>query len=236
MGRVRFSSARTARMRSMAAMTLSYFRPTRVVSKTSLPAASRLMLIASRPGLDHAPRHLVRDQRPVADEPDFPDANLLRVADLLDQLPIDERLAVVVHPHVRDAERGALVRHLPEQRHVHDALLALHLVARAEHALGVADVGALDLDDLGQHGRAVAPGGEQQAADGLARWRAARVPRLPGLGFQGHSSDGSRPTGLALPPGRGGRPLRRAHVVDDACEDLVEPDGGLVANRARGSS
>jgi hypothetical protein len=37
----------------------------------------------------------------------------------------------------------------------------MHLVAGTEHALGVADVGGFDLDDLGQERRRVAPGREQ---------------------------------------------------------------------------
>ena len=55
----------------------------------------------------------------------------------------------------------------------------MHLVARAEHALRVADVGALDLDDLGQRGRAIAPGREQQPPDRLRLRGAARLARRP---------------------------------------------------------
>ena len=42
-------SVRMRTSRSMLAITLSYFRPRRVDSNTSLPAASTLMLIASSP-------------------------------------------------------------------------------------------------------------------------------------------------------------------------------------------
>ena len=62
---------------------------------------------------------------------------------------------------------GALVDDLLEQLHGHHALPALHLVARTEHALGVAEVGALDLDDVGESGRAVAAGGQEHPAHGL---------------------------------------------------------------------
>jgi hypothetical protein len=58
------------------------------------------------------------------------------------------------------------VHDLAVQIERHDALAPVHLVARAEHALGVADVGAFDLDDFGQARCAVAAGREQQAADG----------------------------------------------------------------------
>ena len=61
-----------------------------------------------------------------------------------------------------------------EQLDAHDALPAVHVVARAEHALRVADVGAFDLDDLGQRAARVAPGREQQPPDRL-RLRAEHV-------------------------------------------------------------
>ena len=109
-------------------------------------------------GVDHAARDLLGDERAVADHADFGDALRLRVPHLLDELLVEERLAVVVHAHVRDAERRAFVDDLAEQIEVHHALAAMHLVARAEHALGVAEVRALDLDDVGPARRAVAAG------------------------------------------------------------------------------
>ena len=161
-GRVLPSSARMRTSRSMLAMTLSYLRPMRVDSKTSLPEASTLMLMASRPAsiMPRATSSLISE--PLLIMPTSLDALLLRVADLLDELAVDERLAVVVHAHVGDPELGALVHDLLEQVEAHDALLAVHLVAGAEHALRVADVRALDLDDLRQDRRAVTPGREQQ--------------------------------------------------------------------------
>ena len=156
------SSARMRTSRSMLAMTLSYFRPIRVDSKTSLPDGVDADVDGVEPRFDHAAGDFLVDQRSVADHADFLDPLLLGVADLLDQLAVDERLAVVVHPDVRDAELDALVHDLLEQVEAHDPLLAVHLVARAEHALRVADVGALDLHDLGQDRRAVAAGREQQ--------------------------------------------------------------------------
>ena len=84
-----------------------------------------------------------------------------------DELPVDEGLAVVVNPHVGDAELGALVDDFAEQVELHDALAPMHLVAGAEDALRVADVGALDLDDLRQAWRAVAAGCDEQTAQWL---------------------------------------------------------------------
>ena len=171
--------------RSMLAMTLSYFRPMRVDSNTSLPDASTLMLMASSPASIMPARDLLGDERAVADHADFLDALLLRVADLLDELPIDERLAVVVHAHVRDAELDALVDDLREQLERHDALPAVHLVARAEHALRVADVRALDLHDLRQDGARSRPVASSSRRTGLAlpaqhapRPRVARAPSM----------------------------------------------------------
>ncbi len=135
------------------------------------------------PGLDHPARDVLGDERPVADHPDFLDALRLGVAHLLDELAVEERLAVVVHAHVRDAERRALVDDLLEEVHVHDPLLPVHLVARAEHALGVAEVRALDLDDVRQPAGLVAAGREQQFSDGL------------GVGAQQPLGGGSRATG-----------------------------------------
>ena len=151
-------------------MTVSYSRLRRVRSNTSLPAASTLMLMASRPA-SIMPRAISSVMsEPLLIMPDFGDALRLRVAHLLDELLVEERLAVVVHAHVRDAERGALVDDLREQIDVHDALPAVHLVARAEHALGVAEVRALDLDDVGQPRRAVAPGRRAGACGPAWRW------------------------------------------------------------------
>ena len=155
----------------MLAMTLSYFRPSRVDSKTSLPDGVDADVDRVEPGLDHPARDLLGDQRAVADHADFLDALLLGVAHLLDQLPVDERLAVVVHPDVRDAELDALVDDLPEQLDGHDALLAVHVVARAEHALRVADVGAFDLHDLGQDGARSRPVASSSRRTGFACWR-----------------------------------------------------------------
>jgi hypothetical protein len=50
---------------------------------------------------------------------------------------------------------------LPEQVEVHHALRAVHLVARAEHALRVAEIGAFDLDDVRPARRAVASRAQQ---------------------------------------------------------------------------
>ena len=55
------------------------------------------MLIASSPASIMPARDLVGDQRAVADHPDFADALLFRVANLLGQLAVHEGLAVVVH-------------------------------------------------------------------------------------------------------------------------------------------
>ena len=81
----------------------------RVVLEDLLAAGVDADVDRVEPGLDHAAGDLLGDQRAVADHPDFLDALLLRVADLLGQVPVEERLAVVVHAHVRDAELGALV-------------------------------------------------------------------------------------------------------------------------------
>ena len=168
------------------------------------------------PGLDHPASDLLGDERAVADHPDFLDAFLLGVADFLDELPVDERLPVVVDAHVGDAERCALVDDLAEEVERHDALPAMHLVARAEHALGVADVGALDLDDLREPGRAVAAGREQQPPDGFACRRsndsAAWRARVRTLGPEGMLE------------------LLLAEVLDHARENLVELDGRRVAD------
>jgi hypothetical protein len=43
----------------------------------------------------------------------------------------------------------------------------VHLVARTEDALGVAEVRALDLDDIGQTWRAIAAGREHQPPNGF---------------------------------------------------------------------
>ena len=56
-------------------------------------------------GLDHLPGDRFGDERSVADHPDFGDPPLLRVPHLFDELPVEKRLAVVVHADVRDAER-----------------------------------------------------------------------------------------------------------------------------------
>ena len=135
------------------------------------------MLMASSPAsiIPRAASSVMSE--PLLIMPTSRDALLLGVAHFLDELPIDERLAVVVHAHVRDAERGALVDDLREQRHVHDALLALHVVARAEHALRVADVGAFDLDDLGQRRRRSRPVASSSRRTGLALRAQQRAPR-----------------------------------------------------------
>jgi hypothetical protein len=109
-------------------------------------------------------------------------------------VPIEEGLAVIVDAHVRDAERGALVDDLPEQIEAHDALPPVHVVARTEHALRVADVRALDLDDLRQDRRAVASRREQQPAHRLRvaaqrRFRRAAGCRLQACG-SGHGYGG----------------------------------------------
>src|SRR6476661_3616668 len=52
------------------------------------------------PRLNHSARNRLSDQRSIADQSDFTNALLLCVSDLLDQLAIDERLAVVVHSHM----------------------------------------------------------------------------------------------------------------------------------------
>src|SRR5262245_56887524 len=101
-------------------------------------------------------------------------------------MAIQERLAVVVHADVRDAERGALVHDLLEELHAHDALAAVHLVARAEHALRVADVRALDLDDLGQDGRAIASGRQQQPLERLRLAAQHRFRRPSRGGLDSH--------------------------------------------------
>ena len=67
------------------------------------------------PRFDHAAGHLLGDQRAVADHADFLDPLLLRVADLLGQVAVEERLAVVVDADVRDAQLRALVDDLLEQ-------------------------------------------------------------------------------------------------------------------------
>ena len=69
----------------------------RVDSKTSLPDASTLMLIASSPAsiMPRATFSVISE--PLLIIPTSLDALLLGVADLLDELAIEERLAVVVH-------------------------------------------------------------------------------------------------------------------------------------------
>src|SRR5262249_1730302 len=64
-------------------------------------------------------------------------------------------------------QRSALVDDFLEQLHVHHALTPVHLVARTEDALGIAEVRALDLHDVGQPACAVAASGQEQSADGL---------------------------------------------------------------------
>jgi len=140
-------------------------------------------------GLDHPARDVLGDERAVADHPDFLDALRLGVAHLLDELAVEERLAVVVHAHVRDPERRALVHDLLEEVHVHDALPPVHLVARAEHALGVAEVRAFDLDDVGQPSGLVAAGREQQLPDGLGVGAEQPLGGGSRATGQGHSSD-----------------------------------------------
>ena len=109
-----------------------------------------------------------------------------------------------------------------KRSNVHDALPAVHLVARAEHALRVADVRALDLDDVGQARRAVAPGREQQPADRL------------GVGRQQPLGDSRArvwtPRDLIILDCRVGSSCWR-EVLDDARQDLVEVDGRLVADQ-----
>src|SRR5579871_3716395 len=104
-------------------------------------------------GIDHAARYVLGNQGAVADHADFFDAARFRVADLFDELLIEKRFAVVVHADMRDAQRGALVDDFSEQLEVHHALPAMHLVTRAEYALRVAQVRALDLDDIGPAAR-----------------------------------------------------------------------------------
>ena len=116
-------------------------------------------------------------------------------------------------------ELGALVDDLAEQLDAHDALPAVHLVARAEHALGVADVRAFDLDDLRQARRAIAPGREQQPAHRL-RLRAQQ------------RSAARRARALMFSGAAGMLALLLAEVLDDARQNLVELDRRLVADRA----
>ncbi len=56
--------------------------------------------------IDHAACRLFVDERPVADHADFGDPARLGVPDLLDELTVQERLAVVVDAHVADTELG----------------------------------------------------------------------------------------------------------------------------------
>src|SRR5262249_8510202 len=98
---------------------------------------------------------------------DFGDAALLRVAHFFDELAIEERLPVVVDANMRDAERGAFVDDLLVEIHRHDTLAAVHLVAWTEHALCVAEIGALDLNDVRQTPGPVAARGEEHAPDRL---------------------------------------------------------------------
>ena len=102
---------------------------------------------------------------------------------------VDERLAVVVQPHVADAERRALVDDLPVERVVDDALAPVHLVARTEDALGVAEVGAFDLDDVRQPGGAVASGREHQFPDGSGVASQQPFGCLAGLPRNSHVPD-----------------------------------------------
>ena len=120
-------------------------------------------------GLDHArgrPSSVISE--PLLIMPDFLDALLLGVAHLLDQLPVDERLAVVVHADVRDAERRALVDDLAGTGRPSMIPCLRCMSSRGQNTHLALQMFVLSIWTIsGQAGRAVASGRQQQPAHGL---------------------------------------------------------------------
>ena len=128
-----------------------------------------------------------------------------------------------------DAERGALVHDLLEQPHLHDTLPAVHLVARTEHALGVAEVGA-------RSGRCRAGGsrgrGPWQPSGG---GRAERWPEHP-LGCGSDADSNATDFDYRIDPEKRiyscyrPRFLHCLGVFDNPLQDFVEVHGRPVAD------
>ena len=162
----------------MFAMTLSYFRPDARRLEDLLAGGIDADVDGVEPGLDHAARDRFGDQRSVADHADFLDALLLRVADLLDQLLVDERLAVVVHPDVGDAELARTRR-----RSCGRASTLMIPCLRCMSSRGQKTHFALQMFVLsictisGMMRRAIAPRREQQPADRLRLLAQQRLRR-----------------------------------------------------------
>ena len=141
---------------------------------------------------------------------------LLGVADLLDELPVDERLAVVVHAHVRDAELRALVDDLAEQVDVMTPWRRC-MSSRGQNTHLALQMFVLSIWTIsGQHRGAVA-----------ARSRAAAGGPASPAGAAADSAARARAR-LEVPEGM--QALLLAEVLDHARQDLVELDGRLVAD------
>ena len=164
------------------------------------------------PGLDHAARRGLGDQRAVADQADLGDADRLGVADLLDQLAIDERLAVVVHPDVRDAERAhssaifwnSAMSMMPCVRAISSRGQNTHLALQM-FVLSICTIS-------GRIGASSRPAASSSRRTGFACVR---------------SSSLRASCARAVSPGSSSRP----EVVDDPGQDLVELDSRLVADQ-----